>query len=691
MTNGFFISRGRVYFLIGVLCLVWGIIVARLVHIQLIKGKEYLAIANDQINGEIISPAERGNIYDCKGRVLAGNVARHSFFAYPQSLEEVMAIATAAAPLAGIPSKEIAKRLSSKFDSFHWVCRKVSDEDGDALIARNIHGLFCQREMQRMYPNGDLGKDLLGAVDIDNNGISGLEFALNARLVGSNGKTRVERDAMGKIYRVASKDLVDPRNGNNVSLTIDLDWQAIVEEELKKGVDTFSAQSGIAILLKPNDGAILAMASCYPHSGGGESRKNEAISDVFEPGSVFKLVTAAGALEENALRPEQRVECGNGKAQFSGKWIKDDHSYSVLPFRDVFRLSSNIGIANVARKLGSKNMFRYARYFGFGLKSGIDLPGESSGKMTEPPVWSDFFTASFAMGHGVSVTALQLATAFSVVPSGGTLYQPYIIKEISSPGGTTIETVAPFKVRTLLSTKTCATLRLFMESVVDSGTAKYSKSEIVRFAGKTGTAQKPNLESGGYYQNKFNSSFAGYFPADFPIAVGVVILDDPQPIHYAGMTSGKIFKRIAERIATLKKLTRPPEYADKDAQKEPQKIRVPDLQGHTLTTVKSLLDTLKLDIQYIKSGDIIARQEPPPGTILTKGERLMLFMAEPDSIPNSRLTSLIGMSVRSAVAQLIVWGYDFDIQGSGFVKNIVSADSTGDQNSQHLLILCGVD
>jgi cell division protein FtsI/penicillin-binding protein 2 len=692
MTPGFFISRARIYILLGVVCLIWGVLIARLVSVQLVHGDEYQKIASNQTNGEIIVPAERGGVTDCKGRILAGNVPCLSLFAYPQKEQDAGIIADAIAPVMGVPANQLRKTLYGRLETFTWLCRKLPKAKADALLSRQIRGLFPQREMQRIYPSDGLGRDLLGVVDIDNNGISGLEYALNRRLVGSEGRSRVERDALGNIYRVAGKDLIDPRNGNNVALTIDLDWQAIVEDELRQGVDTFSAQSGIAILLKPGDGAILAMASWYPKSSRAASEKNEAISDVFEPGSVFKLITAAGALEEDVLRPEQRVDCGNGKAQFSGKWIRDDHSYSALAFRDVFRFSSNVGTANVARKLGSKTMFKYAKFFGFGRKLGVDLPGEAAGSLHEPAVWSDFFTASIAMGHGVSVTALQLAAAFNVVPSGGTLYQPYIIKQVTAPDGAVLETTAPVKVRTLLSDKTCATLRQFMESVVDSGTAKYSKSDIVDFAGKTGTAQKPNLETGGYYANRYNASFAGYFPADNPIAVGVVILDDPQPVHYAGMTAGRVFRKIAERIATLQDLAKPPEFAAKEAKTAPAKIRVPDLQGHTLSTVESLLDTLNLDITFVNTGDIIARQIPASGSILTGGERLILYLADPDTTVN-RLNELIGLSVRAAVPKLIEWGYSFNIEGAGYVKSIVAAvvDSGAVDTTRSVKLLCGVD
>ena len=692
MTSGFFISRGRVYFLISVICLIWGLIVYRLIGIQLVHGDEYFRIANHQTNGEIIVPAERGGIYDTKGRALAGNIALRSFFAYPQNEQHAVRIADGVAPFMSVPSKQLRKTLTARLDAFTWLCRKMPDDKSDLLAATKIPGLFHQKEMQRIYPNDQLGRDLLGMVDVDNNGISGLEFALNDRLVGSDGNTRVERDAVGNIYRVASKDVVAPRNGKNVNLTIDLDWQAIVEEELRLGVDSMGAQSGIVILLRPNDGAILAMASCYPHSTAGASQKNESISDVFEPGSVYKLVTAAGALEEGAMRPEQRVDCGNGVATFSGKQIHDDHKHGALSVFDVFRYSSNIGIARVALKLGPKNMYKYAKYFGFGRKVGIDLPGEASGLMREPPVWSDFFTASFAMGHGVSITALQLAAAYSVVPSNGTLYQPYIVRDVIGPDGNVVEHTQPTKTRTLLSPKTCAILRQFMESVVDSGTAKYSKSDMVDFAGKTGTGQIPSPQ-GGYYQNRFTSTFAGYFPCDNPIAVGVVVLSDPQPIHYAGMTSGKIFKHIAERIATMQNLPTSPEYAAKQTKQAPVKIRVPELQGHTLSTVEDVLDTLNLDIAFINTGDIISRQIPTAGTMLAGGERLILYLADPDTTYNNRLNELIGLSLRSAVPKLMEWGYAVAIQGSGFVKNIIPLvpDSVVVQGARSVQVICGVD
>lgn len=690
-SQGFFISRGRVYALIIAVSFVWLAIVARLINIQIVNGAQYSTIANNQSRGEIEVPAQRGRILDAGGRTFASNAPTKSFFAYPPDEAAALEIANVVAPYMNVSRNDLRNKLKGRVENFTWLCRRLDGEKAEALEARKLPGLFSQREMKRNYPRETLGRDLLGTVDTENQGISGLEFALNDVLNGASGKTRVERDAVGKIYRVASKDLVDPRNGNDVQLTIDLDWQAIVEQELRHGVDTFSAQSGIAVFIKPSDGAILAMASYYPYSKSAASQKNEAIADVFEPGSVYKLIAIAAALEEGSSKPDDEFHCGNGKAQFTGKWIRDDKKHGNLSVRNIFVFSSNIGTARVACKLGNKMMYKYAKYFGFGMRSGIDMPGEMPGLMREPKKWSDFFTSQFAMGHGIGVTALQLASAFNVVCSEGALYQPYIIQKITSPTGEVLQQHTPTKVRTLLSRETCETLKEFMKAVVDTGTAKYSKSKVVTFAGKTGTAQKVNLETGGYYQNRYISTFAGHFPAEDPIAVGVIVLDDPQPVHYAGMTSGRIFRRIAERVSTKEKLTAPLLFAAQSEKSKPREIRVPELEGHTLSTVQEILDTIALDVTILNAGDIIVRQVPKPGSILMEGERLIVQLtnAEPDSV--GKYAELIGMSVRSAVAQVREWGYNPDVEGSGFVKHVIEIAPDSLASTRSLRLICNVD
>ncbi len=691
MGGGFFISRGRVYALIVILALVWLALIYRLCSIQLIDGERYRRIADSQSKGEIEVPADRGRILDAQGRTLAGNVARRSFFAYPQTEADAVEIANFIAPYMNTSRSALREKLKGRTEQFTWLCRQVDEEKAKAIAERNLPGLFSQREMQRSYPRETLARDLLGAVDTDNKGISGLELALNQSLTGTAGKSRVERDAVGNIYRVAGKDLVTPANGNDVQLTIDLDWQSIVEEELKHGVDSFSAQSGMIVLLKPNDGAVLAMASYYPHSKSAASQKNEVIADVFEPGSVYKLIATAGALEEGAVGPTDIFDCGNGKAKFGPKWLHDDKKWGSLPVRDIFVFSSNIGTARVACKLGPQMLYKYSKYFGLGMRSGIDVPGEMPGMLSEPRKWNEFWTAQHAMGHGVGVTALQLAAAFNVVASEGCLYQPYLIQKVVSPQGEVLDQHGPTKVRTLLSHETCETMRKFMKAVVDTGTAKWSKSKVVTYAGKTGTAQKVNLETGGYYQNSYISTFAGFFPAENPVAVGVVVLDDAQPVHYAGMTSARIFRRIAERISTKEKIELSPVFAQQKEKFAPRQIRVPDLTGHTLSTVKELLDTLALDISFVAQGDIIARQVPAAGTTLLEGERLIVHLTGADPDSTGEFAGLIGMSLRNAIGKVKEWGYDFSVEGSGFVKQVIDTTAENPSANRSLKLICSID
>ncbi len=687
MASGYFISRSRIYAVIVAVCLLWVIVVARLINFQLVQGDRFRAITDIQSKGTIDVPANRGRVLDCKGRVLAGNVVTQSFFAYPANRQEALALADAVARVTPESRRYWRERLSGRVETFTWIERKLDDSAATALNNIKLPGIYSQKESKRVYPAGGLGKDLLGVVDVDNHGISGLEYALNEKLDGKPGQTKVERDAVGKVYRVASKDLIEPKDGNDVRLTVDLDWQAIVESELKHGVDTFSAVSGMVAFLKPHDGSVLAVASYNPHSQAAASEKNEAISDLFEPGSVFKLVTATGALEEGVVTPRDRFYCGNGKFKFSGRTIHDDKRWDTLSFHQIFEYSSNIGVGRVACKLGAKNLYKYARYFGFGLRCGIDLPGEMAGQLREPEVWSDFYTASLAMGHGVSVTALQLAAAFNVIPSDGVLYQPYIINKVTDPSGRVVSQGQPHAVRTIASEKTCEIMRRFMESVVKSGTAEYSKSELISFAGKTGTAQIPNLKDGGYYQHRYTSSFAGYFPADNPIAVGVVVLSDPQPLHYAGMTAARVFKRIAERVAALERISTPVQIAAKDKASD-QSVEVPDLRGYSVTDARKRLKKLPLEVSYVSSGDVVARQIPAGGTQLRAGDRLILHLRERDRAERLEHADLVGLPVRSAVDRLLKEGRDFVIEGSGYVKSVVAAT---DGTAGKIKLICGVN
>jgi len=657
----------------------------------MINGEKCSSIVEYQSRGEIIVPAERGRIIDSKGRILANNIPRKSFFAYPQTRADATKIASHLHRYMKTTEWELKNTLTENLEGFTWLCRKLPDNKAENLNKKELPGLFSQTEMKRVYPNKNLILDLIGSVTVDNQGNGGLEYALNSNLCGTSGRSMIERDAFGKVYRVASKQILLPQNGSDVALTIDLDWQAIVEDELKKGVDEYNAKSGTVVFLKPNDGAVLAMACYTPASVNSTSTKNEAISDLFEPGSAFKLITVSAALEEGALKPTDLIDCGHGKAQFSGLWIHDDKELDTLTLRDIFRLSSNVGVGHAAVKTGARKLYKYSKYFGFGKKCGIDLPGEHPGSLKEPEVWSDFFAAQLAMGHGLSVNALQMAAAFNVITSNGALYKPYIIREITKPNGEVVKRGSSRKVRTILSKKTCDILKTFLADVVDSGTAQYAKSDKVHFSGKTGTPQKPDFINGGYHQNHYTPVFAGYFPSENPVAVGVVYLDDPQPIHYSGFTSARIFAKAAERIVSLENINGGVKYAESTEKITDINFQVPDLTGYTLSSARSILDSLKLDIQIIGDGDIIVEQQPAPNTVLHHADRLILCLGNPDPNEKENLNQLVGLSVRRAVKKLVDWGYQIELRGTGFVKKVEELNTNNKQKKPKCRLYCKID
>ncbi|MFH2054686.1 MAG: penicillin-binding transpeptidase domain-containing protein [bacterium] len=686
-----FISRSRVFILFGVSALLWLALIGRLVQIQIVNGSRYAEISDGQVLGKVEVPAERGRLIDANGRLLASNLPCRSYFAYPETKDDAIQIAHAVASVFGESRRGLERKLSDKLNRFTWLHRKAEPSLAAKLNTSEITGLFAQTELQRIYPNSGLGQDLIGMVNIDNVGISGLEYALNPHLAGQDGLTVIERDAYGRVYRLAGREVLPPRNGCDVSLTIDLDWQSILEEELAAGVKEYGAQSGVAVYLKPDDGAVLAIASYSEKSRSAKSMKNEAIADVFEPGSVFKLITASAVLEEGAVNFKTVIDCDSGVSLFSGKRIRDDKKWGDLEFFDVIRYSSNIGTAKAACKLGARQLYRYAKDFGFGTKTGIDLPGEQGGMLREPEVWSDHFTASLAMGHGVSVNALQLAAAFNVVPSHGALYQPYIIREIVSADGKVQQVGEPHKVRQLLSEETCRRVAELMSAVVDSGTAKYARTPEVSFAGKTGTAQKPNLETGGYYQNRYMSSFAGWFPQEKPIAVAVIVLDDPQPLHYAGMTAGRIFARVAARVAALEGLPRPRDYAADSSFQNPEMVVVPDLVGESYDTTSATLAGLNLKIETANEGELIIAQQPAAGKVLSAGEPLLLFLGSEAASRSDSPDNVVGLSLRQALAKLSQQGYEVEIKGSGLVRCVEELESHPDGGGKRCRLICSID
>ena len=473
-----------------------------------------------------------------------------SLYASPNEIKDKdkEAIIRQLSPMLNVSQAYLRDRLYRK-KSFVWIARKITPEQSIAVNRLSIKGLGFLKESKRSYPNSYLASHIIGFAGLDNVGLEGLEIYYNKYLKGEAGWALFLRDARQKKLDLWEK-MVLPKDGYALALTIDEVVQYIAERELDKAFKAYHAKGGSIVVMNPHTGAILALANRptfdlneYNNANKDEMR-NRAICDLFEPGSVFKIVTASAALEEKKVSEEDRFFCENGSYRVANHTLHDHRPHGWLTFREVIEQSSNIGTTKVAQILGNDVIYRYVRLFGFGSRLGIELPGEIPGMIKEPRLWSKVSIAAVPIGQEVGVTALQLAAAISVIANGGQLMKPYIIQEIRDKYGETIKEFSPLMVRKVISLDTSERVKKILIGAVERGTGKLAKITGINAAGKTGTAQKlePN---GAYSHNKFIASFIGFAPAEDPIVAIVVILDEPHPYYFGGVVAAPVFKNVA--------------------------------------------------------------------------------------------------------------------------------------------------
>jgi len=545
--------RGAVVFLVGMLF--WLLILYRLFYFQVLKGEEYKKIASGQHKVHIELEAQRGLIYDRNGTPLTVNLPVESFFAIPESVKNIDLVARTFSGSSNSTFKKLGYRLKND-SNFVWLKRRVEKDESQLIKSKlgkgKLEGVWTLNETKRHYLYGEVGKDVLGFANIDNKGSAGVELRYNKELSGKDGEAIFLRDGHKRpnSYQITEYPIQKPESGKNMELTIDLELQSIVEEELKNGISLTQADGGSAVFMDPKTGEILAMA--YRGKDDELPMKNRVISDNFEPGSTFKIVTAASALEEKIYTPQDLIFAGNGESKIAGRIIHDVKSHDWLSFRESVIFSSNIALARIATKVGKEKIYKYAKNFGFGTKTGIDLPGESKGFISSPPEeWPDFVLATIGFGQGISVTALQLLCAYAAVANDGILMKPFVVKAIMDENGDTIKTFSPTEVRRVISSETASTLVEFLKGVVSYGTGQNAKLEGLEMCGKTGTAQKAKPNERGYESNKYIASFVGFFSADDPKMVGLIILDNPKTAHLGGQTAAPVFKTTTLRIIAL--------------------------------------------------------------------------------------------------------------------------------------------
>ncbi len=528
---------------------------ARLVDLHVVQARELTAKAMEIRGGKIPIRAERGSIFDRRGRILATNIRAGSVSAHPAMVKNKgMAAAILSKYTGKEPSYYIEKlHTDSKFVYLErGIDPRIATEIGKALSENKIRGVAVFDEVRRFYPDGSIAPQLVGYTDVDGNGLEGIERIADAEMQGEDGYVLAELDAGRRIIPATREATVNPVNGKNVVMTIDANIQHIAQEELAKSVKKYNAAGGTAIVMNPHNGEVLACAS-YPTFNLNDRKtfkpercRNRAVSDQYEPGSTLKVITVAAALEEGAINLHSNFNCP-GYMQIGKKKIRCvvhhpfTRGHGQCDPNKIITYSCNVGAAQIGRALGKAKLYEYERKFGYGSRPNSGTSEEMPGYLVRPEKWSDMQMANISFGQGISVTPLQMACAYSVIANGGEYIQPSFIRAIRGNGKASNETFKPRRHR-VISEKTALALREMMINVVEEGTGESAKIEGLLVAGKTGTAQKAP-----YGHGKYVGSFGGFLPADDPKLVIFVTIDEPKGCHYGGVVAAPVFREIARR------------------------------------------------------------------------------------------------------------------------------------------------
>jgi cell division protein FtsI (penicillin-binding protein 3) len=521
----------------------------RLAVLQVFQHARLNDLAERQYSRQITLHPERGRILDRHGRVLATSVPVPSVYVIPQDIDDSNAVAPQLAEILGQPLATVENQLSA-ISTFVWLARQLPPEVGERVQKLNIRGVQILQETRRFYPKRHLAGQVLGFLGVDGVGLGGLEHLYNRELTGTPRQATLQRDATGRTVQVMAGDPSAQPRGADLYLTLDERLQYIAEREIAARVQETQAKSGLVVIMHPPTGDILALAN-YPFFNPNDFQdpkqrvwqRNRAVTDPVEPGSTFKLVAASATLEENVARVTDMFNCENGFVVRNGRRLRDHHPYGLLNFVQVIEKSSNIGTAKIAARLSDEQLYTYIRRFGFGEKSLVNLPGEEDGMIRPPKKWTKPTHDSLAFGQEVTVTPLQLLTAYTAMANGGWLMRPRMVEHIVQ--GDEFQFFAPHARHRVLSPQTLERMNEILVGVVERGTGKQAAVEGYTVAGKTGTAQK--VERGTYSHSKILASFVGYVPAETPQLAMLVIIDEPRLAKWGGEAAAPVFKRVAQQ------------------------------------------------------------------------------------------------------------------------------------------------
>ena len=613
---------------------VFVIVGGRAFQLQLFQGDRLMRLGERQHLKEWIVLPKRGAVYDRGNEPLALSLESQSVYVRPHRLQNPAAANITLAGILKMKPAEVEQKLTAN-KPFVWLKRQVSPVEAEQIQALGIDGIGMSLEPTRYYPQGGLAGHLLGFVNRDSEGLEGIELKYNNYIRGAAGSSVSERDALGRRVLVEGVERLQVPPGSDVHLTIDSSIQHLAEKELEGAIQKYRAKAGVAIVVDPATGEVLALAN-YPTFNpnkaaqqSADQRRNRAVTDSFEPGSTFKTILAAAALEEGVVGKDDLFYCEMGKYLYAGRVIHDTHPNGWLPFWKILQVSSNIGFTKVAEKLKKDPYFRYIDKFGFGRVTGLDVPGEVPGLLRKPETWSGVDLATHAFGQGISTTPMQMVMAYAAIANGGLLMRPYVTRRVVSPQGEVLVENQPQIVRRVISEKTAKVLSSMLRDVTsEGGTGTEAKIDGFDVAGKTGTAQK--AEHGSYSAKKRVSSFVGFVPADDPRLVALVLIDEPEGNVYGGIVAAPAFRNIAQ--GALRQLAVAPRNGvvipSMPAQVEPSALRpikrtgvqlvsnsedaIPDFLGLSMREAVEKAQSMRISLKLQGSGYVV-KQTPAPG------------------------------------------------------------------------------
>ena len=609
--------------------------------------------------------AQRGNIYDRNQECLARDLIHYDLGVDLNKIANKDAVAATFAKHLRHSKQYYLNRLKTARD-FIYMARKVPRNKMLKIWEINDPGIVRIEGYRRLYPFGKYGSQVIGFTDVDNKGINGTELQFEEQLRGKNGWTFLMADARRRFGYNVDYPQMPSQTGFDISLTIDKNFQTIVEDELDLGVKKYNAGYGMAVLMNPSTGEILAMYSSPgfdPNNAAASSvehRRNRVITDIFEPGSTFKIFPAAALLQKNIKKPDDIVFCENGKYLYYNHTVNDSKKHAWLSFRRVIEYSSNIGMVKLSAEISKNTLYQYIKNFGFDSHTGINLIGESTGILSKPEKFSGLSKGIISFGQEIGVTALQLTNAFSAVINGGKLMRPYLVKQVRMPGADILKKNEPRVIRRVISEDVAEILKQFMVGVVDRGTGKKAQISGIAIGGKTGTAQKYNRKTKRYARGKYLASFVGFAPAEYPKYVLAIFLDNPEPSYYGGDVAAPIFRNIMKRILNFA-----PSDVDDVRGHYQQKFakansRIPNFSGLSISALEDYFEFKNIDYRIEGQGNYVVAQKG------NSNDPVEFHLGKLRQ-PSKSMPDLKGLTVREALKKVNFSRYRVRITGDGRV------------------------